>query len=238
LTKKVQLRDKPRATQLRIATIREASPTNNPSLLFWLAQDWNASIEGHALQSVDGVEISSNGYQGMIQVGVEFNRFLPLYGLSLLVHEAKHSECPDGLDALTSDQLRRAADLGQLASALAQYKCGFSHSLCSADNPMAGKLSCDSSLDGPYTAQYVFNRAIVKYCTNCSFSEKALMQIFALDAAARIPLPSMIAVPIAEANENLSTLQSKTPAKEFINDLLEERLRPVDDFINSNLYKE
>jgi hypothetical protein len=61
---------------------------------------------------------------------------MPLEGrISVLVHEGRHSDCPDSFDA---------------------DNCGYQHRICPAGHPLAGERACDNSVWGPYAIQGVY----------------------------------------------------------------------------------
>jgi hypothetical protein len=61
---------------------------------------------------------------------------IPLEGrISVLVHEGRHSDCPDSFDA---------------------ENCGYQHRICPTGHPLAGERACDNSVWGPYAIQAVY----------------------------------------------------------------------------------
>jgi hypothetical protein len=209
----------PHLTVLPVMMSQGPTATNNPSLLLWLADQWNP--EGTPPKEMPKV----------IQVGEDFGKYSPLFGLSLLVHEARHSDCESSVDTATLSQWKNSATLKDLSFALAKNSCGYSHSLCPEGSANAGKMVCDTSKKGPYAYQYVFNRTIVKSCENCSFAERALMQIFALDAASKLPLSIELRHLVDQTLEQLPALQKNTPPQELIEQVLEKTLHSVDEFL-------
>ena len=167
----------------------------------------------------------------VIQIGSDFGRYSALYGLSILVHEARHSDCESGLSDETVSKWKNSEDLKALSFAIAKEPCGHSHGLCKSSSVNSGKLVCDPDLKGAYAYQYVFNRAVVNACENCSFSEKLVMQIFALDAASKLPLSPDLSERVGKTLLELPTLQKTTEASTLIHVTLEKVLKQVDDFL-------
>ena len=194
------------------------SPTNNPGLLLWIVDRWENRMASQTMPKV-------------IQLGTEFGKYFPLFGLSILVHEARHSDCEVGLNDQTIAKWKNSANLKELSLLLGQHACGYSHSLCPSGSMNAGKMVCDSTLNGAYSYQYVFNRAIVNACENCTFAEKIVMQISALDAAAKIPLSPTLSVKVGNTLNQLPALQKSMSSKELIDEVLEKILLQVDAYL-------
>lgn len=203
------------------------SPTNNPGLLLWIADRW----ETRTNSQIDGENIASKSMPKVIQLGTDFGKYFPIFGLSILVHEARHSDCEIGLDDQTISKWKNSSNLKELSLSLGQHLCGYSHGVCPEGSINAGKTVCDSTLNGAYSYQYVFNRAIVNACKNCSFAEKIVMQVFSLDAATRIPLSPALSALVGSTLNQLPSLQKSLDSKELINNVLEKVLKQVDDFM-------
>lgn len=73
---------------------------------------------------------------------------------SLLVHEARHSDCPGGFDAATIRQAKRAVDHEHFL-ALTNNTCGNPHDRCQM-GVYRGYDACERSAWGSYAVQLVF----------------------------------------------------------------------------------
>ena len=116
---------------------------------------------------------------GLIVFGKQYGfRDDSIYRIATLVHEARHSDCPNGL---TIDQVLRIQEQGgpdapreqldpELRDAIA--KCGFMHEACPAGHELAGLLACETGKGwGAYSTELAFFSKVVKTCANCSESE-------------------------------------------------------------------
>lgn len=207
--------------------------TNNPSLLLWIGNRWSAQPVTQPLEEISAMGTKKDSK--VVQIGTDFGKYFPLYGLSLLVHEARHSDCEGGLPAADLSRWKNSTDLKELSYSLAKSTCGYSHSMCPAGTLNAGKMNCDTSIKGPYTYQYVFNRALVKACENCTFAEKALLQVFALEATSKMPLTPALSTLVNDALDRLPEQQKTMDMKELVNQVLEKTLQQVDDYVDSKL---
>jgi hypothetical protein len=77
-----------------------------------------------------------------------------------LVHEARHSDCPDG--TLASDVINVVQAGGNLG-VITNPDCGQLH---------FGPGGSDFSAWGPYAIDYIYSIAIFDACTNCTESQK------------------------------------------------------------------
>lgn len=83
------------------------------------------------------------------------------FRLGTLVHEARHSD-------------------GRGAAA------GFLHATCPAGHRLAGYAACDRSSNGPYSVGAQFEFMALQNCTNCSESDKELLNKMAADSYDRV----------------------------------------------------
>ena len=142
----------------------------------------------------------NDSHVGVIQLGQAYSDrnlipntkeqpFTPVSRTSILIHEARHSDCRDGIGP---DELAR----------LMQHKlplsrtCGYMHKVCEAkitlpdgtavDNPYAGAAACDDIAWGAYSVQAVYAMSLAKNCTNCSEHEKQEALMVGSDALMRL----------------------------------------------------
>ena len=84
-----------------------------------------------------------------------------LYRLSIMMHEARHSD-------------------GNGRSV------GFKHAVCPKGHDFEGYTSCDRNLNGPYTLGAVFLKSVLANCESCSEKEKENLRLRALDSLGRV----------------------------------------------------
>lgn len=116
-------------------------------------------------------------------------RYTPLYRVATLVHEARHSDCPGGLDAEDVRRIRSHAYPANRA-------CGHAHSACPATiplpsggfepHPYAGALACDAVPWGAYAVQAAFALGFARDCRDCTEAERQEMQMLAIDSMLRV----------------------------------------------------
>lgn len=135
---------------------------SNQSVTFWYFDQYYAQEGGVRYLINDRPRNINSSRIGIVQLGDIFTRADAITQAITLVHEARHSDCPEG--ALLSDILNVAESGGNIG--LAQNKkCGQLHSSCSG-------LSCDSFPWGPYAIDYIYSLAIFETCSNCSETQK------------------------------------------------------------------
>lgn len=137
---------------------------SNSSVLFWYIDQY-FSQGGGAKYVISNVprEINSSRI-GIIQLGDIFGSSDTITQAITLVHEARHSDCPDG--ALASD----IVNFVEHGFSPLNKSCGQLHGSC-------GGNSCDQFAWGPYAIDYIYSISIVNGCTSCSFTEKQQAQI-------------------------------------------------------------
>jgi hypothetical protein len=90
---------------------------------------------------------------------------IPLEGrVSVLIHEGRHSDCPDSFDA---------------------PNCGYPHRICPAGHNLAGEPACDNSAWGPYAMQAIYLSATVDNYPAKSF-ESRVIDALATDNFSRV----------------------------------------------------
>ncbi len=98
---------------------------------------------------------------------------------SILVHEARHSDCTGGL--ADRDFLNLAS--GQLPE---NRSCGHLHTIC-ATGDYEGLPACDGKLWGAYALGWLFANELVENCENCTEAMRQTAMAVAMDSLARIP---------------------------------------------------
>ncbi len=100
----------------------------------------------------EGKEISiQSPYVGIIQLNREFFDLSFIEQISILLHEAKHSDC----------QIQSKSP----GSITISQTCGFIHDF-------NGKFAVDRYLDGAHAYEHIFGLSIFKDCINCTSKEK------------------------------------------------------------------
>lgn len=98
---------------------------------------------------------------------------------SILVHEARHSDCTGGL----SDRDVLNLSSGQLPE---NRSCGHLHTIC-VDGDYEGLPACDGKAWGAYALGWLFANELVKNCENCTEPMKQTAMVVAMDSLTRIP---------------------------------------------------
>lgn len=131
----------------------------NQSVMIWYVDEYFVSQGGVRLEISGTPRHVSSSRIGVIQLGNAFVGSDPVLQAITLVHEARHSDCPNG--ALLSD-IVGFVEFG--SSAFADRSCGQLHS----------DTGFDEFAWGPYAVDYVYSLAIVEACSNCTETQKQL----------------------------------------------------------------
>lgn len=99
---------------------------------------------------------------------------------SILVHEARHSDCTGGLS--DRDFVNLAS--GQLPE---NRSCGHLHTIC-ATGDYEGLPACDGKPWGAYALGWLFANELAKNCDGCSEAMRQTAMIVAMDSISRIPV--------------------------------------------------
>jgi hypothetical protein len=75
----------------------------------------------------------------------------PEYRQSILVHEARHSDCPTGLTEDDLEVARNSHNMKEFDREFKGRRCGHVHTFCPAGHALEGEAACD---DVPYGAYY------------------------------------------------------------------------------------
>jgi len=123
---------------------------------------------------------------GIVQLGDLYrseaflaSKELSLMRMSILVHEARHSDCTGGLTQ---------SDLSQLAAGARpeSKSCGHSHVVCPAGHKLQGLYGCEIQPWGAYFTGAAFSGALAETCEGCTESEKQIALIDHYESLSRI----------------------------------------------------
>lgn len=110
------------------------------------------------------VDITSSRI-GVVNLGDIFTTSDAITQAITIVHEARHSDCPDG--ARTSEIQRWLDGLPPI-----DRSCGQLHGACPG-----GGGSCDIFPWGPYAIDFIYSFSIAEACTNCTETQKQQGQV-------------------------------------------------------------
>lgn len=105
---------------------------------------------------------------GIIQLNGSFYSMETIFQISLLLHEARHSDCANRIKVKENGEL----DL---------QDCGFPHK-----SGGGVEIDIDRFPWGAYAASYLFGEAITNACTNYSDDEKMMGLLIKSDSQVRI----------------------------------------------------
>jgi hypothetical protein len=98
---------------------------------------------------------------------------------SILVHEARHSDCTGGLN----DRDMVSLTAGQLPE---NRSCGHLHTIC-ASGDYEGLPACDGKPWGAYAIGWLFANEIVERCDSCTEAMRQTAMAVAIDSLSRLP---------------------------------------------------
>lgn len=99
--------------------------------------------------------------------------------ISTLVHEARHSDCPQGSSRDDVERLMR----GDFPL---DRSCGNLHVICPEGHEYAGYAACDGDPWGAYAVEAIYLETARRHCVSCSREEKEIARIKALDSNSRV----------------------------------------------------
>ncbi len=97
-----------------------------------------------------------------------------IFRISTLLHEARHSDCPNGLSVEQIKALKDTGEEDEIDEALekAISGCGFGHPICPAGHELAGRRACDTGDGwGSYSVEIPLYSHIAKSCEDCTEEE-------------------------------------------------------------------
>jgi hypothetical protein len=141
-----------------------------------------------------GIVILANAYGTELQTEEGGTiEMTPAVRQSILLHEARHSDCTGGISEAFLREVRETPDAGAQAKKFEGHACGHFHGVCpkyfpagtTEPHPLAGKVACDHEAWGAYRVGEVFLRAVMQD-PEISTSERFSAAVFAMDAATRV----------------------------------------------------
>ncbi|MEN9722764.1 MAG: hypothetical protein RJB38_750 [Pseudomonadota bacterium] len=118
---------------------------------------------------------------GLVQLGPALKRVPRLVQAGVLLHEARHSDCTGGVWRSDIERVKRGEDPEGVA-------CGHLHILCPAGHDYEGLYACDQEAWGAYAVNWIYFLALKRACRDCTFEERSVAELAALDAASRLLL--------------------------------------------------
>ena len=108
----------------------------------------------------------------------------PLPRLSVMAHEARHTDCPEIPKAKYSE-----AEEPEVKKV--SQRCFNTHQLCPLNKfftsiSLAGLPACDAHSWGAYSVGYAFSRGVARHCQNCSESDLQEALASAADSLSRV----------------------------------------------------
>ncbi len=100
------------------------------------------------------------------------------YRQSILMHEARHSDCPGGVSQADLDVVRKATSAQIFNDTYARRTCGHLHVRCPTGHPFAGLAACDDVAWGAYSVGALYGAAVVG---SLSGNDKAILESVLLD---------------------------------------------------------
>jgi hypothetical protein len=105
------------------------------------------------------------------------------YRQAILLHEARHSDCTNGVSQSQLDAARVAKSSTEFYANYKALSCGHLHILCPAGHAFAGLPACDSEPWGAYAVQAIFQIAASKVLTGI---DQRILEIQAMDSLDRV----------------------------------------------------
>lgn len=116
---------------------------------------------------------------GVMQIGDPYVGLTTIEQVTILVHEARHSDCTGG--TLASDIERWRSGLIPL-----NHACAHLHALCPPGHPLAGEYACDEHPWGAYIIGAIYAAAISVTCSSCTETQKAIAEISSMESLTRL----------------------------------------------------
>lgn len=107
-----------------------------------------------------GLMMIGPGYKSSFNVGGRSYAIPAAYRQSILLHEARHSDCTGGITENDLNVLRTSNSMRETDIRFAAKACGHLHTFCPLGHEYSGVLACDDHAWGAYAVQYVFLRAV------------------------------------------------------------------------------
>lgn len=165
----------------------------NYSIFFWIQGMLDAANPASpaSYRAEDGRTIANTSPRvGIVQFGDYFSSGSAdsLFRIGTLVHEARHSDCPNGISATQLSAIRTDLNNGGGFDLFSHIgSCAFPHTLCPSGHELAGIAACDTGDGwGAYAIEVALFRKIYNNCQNCSEAEIQAALISLNDNASRI----------------------------------------------------
>lgn len=116
---------------------------------------------------------------GIVQLGEAYARASEVDQLTVLIHEARHSDCTGGL---------RASDLERIRNdeAPQNQQCTHMHVRCPPGHELAGLFACDAHPWGAYSVESNYAATIALTCTSCNEEARLVAEAVTLSAINRV----------------------------------------------------
>ncbi len=179
---------------LKDANVKVAA--SNVGIVLWLV----SAIEGYknlkfSFRSRDLVLDSSR--VGLMLIGEGYNMsvqrndgttyvFPAAYRQSILIHEARHSDCATGLNQEDLTFIKSKTSLRELTESFKKMTCGNLHSYCPESHQYKNLPACDRMTWGAYSAGAMFAGLSTKSAT--SSVDRRVMELVAADQLSRVLL--------------------------------------------------
>ena len=98
---------------------------------------------------------------------------------SILVHEARHSDCTGGITAAEIESFLKKG-------VILNSQCGQLHVMCPKGHDLEGFPACDGAAWGAYAIGGIFSATIAKTCSNCTEDEKQAAYADAVESYSRV----------------------------------------------------
>jgi len=105
------------------------------------------------------------------------------YRQSILLHEARHSDCTGGISEDDLNVLRMSPNAQWTDANFKDRECGHLHTYCPPGHDLAGKLACDDLAWGAYAVQYVYVQATINDYVG---ADRAIMEATLADLRSRL----------------------------------------------------
>ena len=136
----------------------------------------------------------------------------PAYRQSILIHEARHSDCSSQLGPKEREIARKATDYIDFQKSMKDLGCGHLHSVCPEGHAFAGIAACDDHAWGAYTVAAIF---LVGQSTNAEGTDHQILDAMAADSLERFQGGTITGlVNGAYGNPNMKSYNLKTGKEE------------------------
>lgn len=177
---------------LKDANVQVAA--TNIGVVLWLT----AAVEGErnlhfSFRSQDlvldnprvGLMLIGEGYHLSIQKKDGSTYFFPAaYRQSILIHEARHSDCPSGLNQTDLQFIKSKSSLRELTESFTKMTCGNLHSYCPESHEYKNLPACDRMTWGAYSAGAMFASLGAKSASTSI--DRRVMELVAADQLSRV----------------------------------------------------